>query len=361
MAKEGIAKVSRLTRWQRIGIAMLLLGTGLAVAGVVFVFSGVYNIGAGREHWSITNFAITILRDRSIAVAASDIPVPELDDPDLYLLGEQHFRRGCATCHGMPGERTSPIYANMLPSPPDLAYALEDYGAAEVYWIIYHGLKFTGMPAWSGPDRGDEVWPLVAYLARAGRLPPEELSARAAARADAPTRCDDCHDSDAGPGVSDLVPRLAGLPEAYLRRAMMEYRNGMRDSGIMAPVAYDLSDTEIAEFASYYADLTALDFSDDGEIETNTLGETIALRGLPQSNVPACASCHGGDAAKAPPLAGQSRRYMNNQLGLWRTQPHRFGSPAGRLMGEIGERLTTDEADAVSAYYAAQPAAEASR
>ena len=100
MPEDKVVKVRQLTRWQRIGVASLFVMGAMVLGGAAFVLSGIYNIGASREHWSLTNFIITILRDRSISVAASGIDIPNLDDPELFLLGAQHYRGGCDTCHG---------------------------------------------------------------------------------------------------------------------------------------------------------------------------------------------------------------------------------------------------------------------
>jgi hypothetical protein len=37
----------------------------------------------------------------------------------------------------------------LYPSPPDLAKAALLYSSAELFWILEHGIKMTGMPAWS--------------------------------------------------------------------------------------------------------------------------------------------------------------------------------------------------------------------
>jgi len=80
MPESDVVKVRQLTRWQRIGVASLFVAGALFLGGIVFILSGIYNIGAAREHWSITNFIITILRDRSISVASNGVEVPNLND-----------------------------------------------------------------------------------------------------------------------------------------------------------------------------------------------------------------------------------------------------------------------------------------
>lgn len=353
MAKEKVVKVRQLTRWQRIGVASLFVIAAMVIGGVVFVLSGIYNIGASRDHWSFTNFIITILRDRSISVASNGIEVPELEDPDLYQLGQQHFLGACTSCHGIPGQPSNPIYSNMLPQPPDLTGAFEGYDARQVFWIVDHGLKYTGMPAWPGADRPDEVWSVVAYLKRLnGEGPPDQTAfSEEAEEARTFDTCVRCHgDADAAP-VSALVPRLGGLSEAYLARTLEEYRNGQRASGFMAPIAHDMSDAEIADIAAYYAGLPAAGRSSAADPALVTEGRDIADSGVAEQDVPACTSCHNGSDPQVPSLAGQSARYLETQLKIWRNSGYRSGSAQGRLMAFIATRLSAADAEAVSAYY----------
>ncbi|MHA6298324.1 c-type cytochrome [Devosia sp. CAU 1758] len=362
MAEEKVVKVRQLTRWQRIGFASLLVVGAMVIGGVVFVLSGIYNIGASREHWSFTNFVITILRDRSVSVAASNIDVPDLEDLDLYRLGREHFLGACTSCHGVPGQPLNPIYANMLPQPPDLTGAFEDYGAREVFWIIDHGLKYTGMPAWPGDDRPDEVWSMVAYLKRLNEEGPQDEAAFAetAENARKLDTCGRCHGDAGTEPVSTLVPRLDGLPEAYLVRALEEYRDGLRASGFMAPIAHDMGDDEIADMAAYYAGLTAGGIGGRADPALVARGLEIAAGGISEQDVPACASCHNGSDPQVPPLAGQSARYMETQLKVWRNGDYRSGSAYGRLMAFIAKRLDAQDAEAVSAYYESLAPAEVS-
>ena len=34
----------------------------------------------------------------------------------------------------------------------------------ELLYLVKHGIKFTGMPAWTALQRDDEVWAVVAFL-----------------------------------------------------------------------------------------------------------------------------------------------------------------------------------------------------
>ena len=53
------------------------------------------------------------------------------------------------------------------------------------------------------------------------------------------------------------VPKLGGQHEAYLAKALQQYRSGARSHPSMRAIATSLSDKDIADLAAYYAGATA--------------------------------------------------------------------------------------------------------
>jgi cytochrome c553 len=68
--------------------------------------------------------------------------------------------------------------------------------------------------------------------------------------------CTGCHGIDgwrtAFPEVYH-VPKIRGQHEAYLLKALHEYRNGERSHPSMRAIAASLSEQEMADLAAYYA------------------------------------------------------------------------------------------------------------
>jgi hypothetical protein len=53
----------------------------------------------------------------------------------------------------------------MYPTPPVLTDAARIYTPGELFWILRHGIKMSGMPAW--PDHSDDdLWDIIAFLER---------------------------------------------------------------------------------------------------------------------------------------------------------------------------------------------------
>lgn len=358
------------------GAALALAAGGLAAGAVAGL--GLYDVRASSGHWGLVTRAFELARDRAIAAQAESVPRPDHNDPGLAALGAQHYAGACAPCHGRPGGEGNPTMARMLPPPPDLAGAARDYDAEELRFIVLHGLKFAGMPAWPTEARPDEPWALVAFLlaldrdgpgaydalAR-GALGEEAEGPAAAAQGDEPAalaRCARCHGDAARAPVDDLVPPLGGQGEAYLARALTEYRDEVRPSGIMAAVAHVLSDREIAALARAYAGLrTPAPEVAPATPEALARGEALAARGDPAAEVPACAACHAGaSAAWAGRLDGLPQAYLESQLALFagveETHGQDRGSTAsGAVMAEAARGLTPAMIADVAAFYASLP------
>jgi mono/diheme cytochrome c family protein len=168
----------KLVKW------LLLMGTATLLAGTAFVYSGVYPMGADVPHTRMTYWLLETLRERSIARASATIQVPDLSSPDLLLSGGPDYNEMCAQCHLKPGNKNSDISLGLYPSPPNLSLAPDDHahghGADEIasaqrqFWIIKHGIKASGMPAW-GPTHDDQrIWAMVAFIRKLPTLTPEQ-------------------------------------------------------------------------------------------------------------------------------------------------------------------------------------------
>jgi cytochrome c553 len=349
------------------------LAAGLALAVFLFAWSGLYNVAASRGHWAVVEWFLDFGMRNSVARRAMLIEAPGLDDPELVKLGAGHFHGGCAFCHGAPGMSVSPIARHMLPPPPDLARAMRTWSDQELFWIVQHGIKYTGMPGWVATERADEIWAVVAFLRHLPALDADGYSqlalggvrlrsqdgkalATIESNAQAVGACARCHGAEASGPTNALVPRLHGQPVEFLATALREYAQGVRRSGIMQPLAADLGNDDIRRLAEYYAKLAPPKLrvvSADKSLLDR--GERLVTIGDAANGVPACNACHGRDALPAyPRLAGQSAAYMRGQLQLWRAGHHAV-TAGGAIMAPIAQRLDDQDIAAVTAYLASLP------
>jgi cytochrome c553 len=340
--------------------ALIVVGGGVLLA-TLWVLSGGYNVAASAKHFYVTDWMLKLVLYRSVDTYSSGIEVPALDDPGLVQLGARHFATGCQPCHAGPGIDQSPIVSSMYPAAPQLGYNVKDWEKRELFWVVRHGLKFTGMPHWPGAGRDDEVWAVVAFLGQLPDMSPQQYAeltgvTNAGERgfslggpASAAT-CLGCHgDADNAP-VAQLVPSLNGQNAAYLVRALEAYAAGKRESGMMEPLATAMSASDRERYAADFAAL-APPAPAAPRGEGSTRGEQIAAEGIARQNIPPCAACHSsGKSGQFPRLEGLSAKYIATQLRLFRAGT-RSGTPYAAIMAPIAERLTDEQIADVAAYF----------
>jgi cytochrome c553 len=347
---------------------------GAIVIAAVGVLSGVVPIKASSGHWRITAVFLDFAKTRSVSTHAWGTEAPPLDDEALVLRGAGQYENACLPCHGGPGRRVPPVMAAMTPPPPELRDRLTRWAPEELFTIVKHGIKFTGMPAWPAQQRDDEVWAMVAFLRRMPQL--DAAAYRRLAYGDAGNASDAspsmpsmgsqpppiavrnvcwrCHGVDGtgrGPGA---FPSLAGQRAEYLYASLRAFADRSRFSGVMSGIAANLDDDAMRSAATYYAGLAPRKSQRQDDPSGIARGAAIASRGVPDRDIPACVECHGPtDRPKNPSyprLGGQHVRYLAQQLRLLQER-RRGGSANVTLMHVFVDRLRQDEIQDVTLYY----------
>ncbi|HXW07479.1 MAG TPA: c-type cytochrome [Vicinamibacterales bacterium] len=364
--------------WLAGGVATVVLA---AIAGAIVFVSGIVPIKASSGHWAITAWLLDVAKQRSVSTHTIGTRVPPLEGAALAMKGAAHFEFGCAPCHGSPVLQQPTIASRMTPTPPDLRQAGSTFEPAELFYIVKHGIKFTGMPAWPAHTRDDEVWAMVAFLRRLPSLDARgyvELAAPHDA-ADMPDplesltpprsvpdaireSCARCHGADGLGRGTGAFPKLAGQRPAYLLASLEAYARGQRHSGIMQPAAAPLDRDEMRQIAEYYSGLDgggsalgSLHAETRADTGAEDLGRRIATRGLPDQLIPPCIECHGpGEQPRNPHyprLAGQYAEYLELQLRLFKAG-QRGGTSYASIMHKVASRLSEDQMQAVASYLA---------
>jgi cytochrome c553 len=358
-------------RWPRLAIPALATVAGVLVfAGIT---AGLVPIAASAGHWPITEWLLHYAMRRAVATQSLTAPAApsELDSDEFVLRGAGHFEVGCRPCHGAPGDRLPVVAHAMTPHPPELAPRVPTWRTRELFYIVKHGVKFTGMPAWPATQRNDEVWAVVAFLRQlpgmqAGdyeRLVRSDgvLLTDLMGGVDEPLSppdvvveiCARCHGIDGnGRGVG-AFPKLAGQRLEYMRRAFHAYADGRRHSGIMQPIVANLPEESRHHALQFYASLKPMRSHQAVDGELAAQGAAIALNGVEEQSIPACVTCHSRADANAayPLLAGQYPNYIEQQLRLLQER-RRGGSEFVHIMHTFVDRLSEQQMAAVAAYFA---------
>jgi cytochrome c553 len=315
---------------------------------------------------------------RSVERHARAIEPPPLDEPALIHRGMRFFETDCVPCHGAPGVRRDDANDHLVPLPPELSRIVDEWRPRELFWIVKHGIKATGMPAWGPTHRDDEIWSVVAFMRALAGMRPEQYRTmtrvpraeraigaiglgRSVALAGPAVKhsaaCARCHGLDGVGHATGAFPRIDGQDAAYLREALRSYASGERPSGIMGSLIRGLSEEELAAVVEHYAGAGRRDAPTAAGVDEAALelGRSLAERGAPQQGVPPCADCHGIDGVRGKPmvpyLAGQYADYTELQLLLWR-EGVRGADSAAAPMAEIARRLDERQIAAVALYYA---------
>lgn len=338
--------------WKHLGTAFVAMAAG----GTLIAWLGLIDVRASTGHWRITDWFLHFVMGSSIRTAALGTAVPDLDNPAYLPLAAGHYETACAGCHGSPERSRSPVTLGMLPPPPALDDVVRSWTDAQLFEIVKHGVRYTGMPAWPAANRDDEVWAMVAFLRRYPQLDAESyraLTGDPRAQGDSASDplvagCDSCH-APARLQNDSLIPILDGQSEAYLLQSLRAFRRGSRPSGVMQAVVGQLDDESMVLLARFYAERTSPARRD--KLVLGLVSNGDAARGIP-----ACMNCHdrGGLNPAYPSLRSLSRNYIRNQLRLFQADL-RGGGAYRDLMVRAAKNLTQEDIEALARYYGETP------
>lgn len=149
--------------WKSFSLGALAAVLLALIVALLVVLSGGYNIAATERHTAIGEWALDTTFTNSVQGHAEDLDPPELT-PAMVDAGAPEYKAMCAHCHGGVGEGREEWAEGMRPKPPALASAADDWTATEVFWLVKHGAKMTGMPAF-GPTHDDAtIWNIAAFV-----------------------------------------------------------------------------------------------------------------------------------------------------------------------------------------------------
>lgn len=156
-------------------VVVLLLA--LAAFAGVFIYAGLYNIGADAPHSGFVYNALQELRERSIDSRARNIRAPaDLHSPKRVAAGAGLYAEMCTGCHLGPGVEKSELSQGLYPRAPELARGT-DLTPAQQFWVVKHGVKLTAMPAWGKTHSDALIWDMVAFLQAMPKMTPEQFKA----------------------------------------------------------------------------------------------------------------------------------------------------------------------------------------
>lgn len=156
-----------------VAAAVILAGTGFAY----LKSTGLSTRGEpGRIETTIATSARSLAIPSSARALQNPIPVSS----EVIAEGMAHYADHCATCHANDGSGKTEMGQGLFPKAPDMRLpATQDLSDGELFYVIEHGIRFTGMPGWrTGTASGEtSSWQLVHFMRHLPKLTSAELEA----------------------------------------------------------------------------------------------------------------------------------------------------------------------------------------
>jgi len=193
-------------------IGGIIIGV-LALAGGVYAYLhyGLFDMRADRPNGRLEMAYMNDAMDRYAGRHAPKVRNP-LPLTDATLIGGiAVYKSNCAGCHGGPDMPESALGAGFNPPAPQFVKDAPDMPENQNYWIIRHGVKMTGMPAWEKVLAESDIWKVTTFVGRMGEL--DKLSpAVQQAWKGSPAVAAPPASAEPAPG-SEAAPRPAPTPE----------------------------------------------------------------------------------------------------------------------------------------------------
>lgn len=144
--------------WIILVLAVLILLVGFAASRA--------SISALDEPGKMETAMATKAKHVIVSRAAAKLHVAEIPNSAASAnTGQVLFSIECSACHGKDGRTPTHIGQSMYPRVPDLGSAeIQTWSDPELFWIIQHGVRLSGMPGFQKFDTDEQLWHLVHYI-----------------------------------------------------------------------------------------------------------------------------------------------------------------------------------------------------
>jgi thiosulfate dehydrogenase len=151
----------------------VLIGIVLVPLGLLFVLrAGFWPTAATSQPPSWESRLASRALQASVERVAPAEPNPISANEENLLAGMKTFKNGCAGCHGDADGPSRWGTTAFYPRVPQFAQEPPRLTEPQMFWIVKHGVRYTGMAAWDGLLNDDETWKVVTFLSHLEHLPP---------------------------------------------------------------------------------------------------------------------------------------------------------------------------------------------
>jgi mono/diheme cytochrome c family protein len=155
-----------------------ILIVGLAAAVAVLGYVRATGLRADVRPGSVETRIARAVRSFAVSAADRNRTNPVAASADAVAAGRAHFADHCASCHANDGSGETELGRGMYPPPPDMRLeATQRLTDGEIFHVIEHGIRFTGMPGFATGDAEHEAesWQLVHFIRHLPKLSAAEI------------------------------------------------------------------------------------------------------------------------------------------------------------------------------------------
>lgn len=149
------------------GIAVLLL------AAFCYVRLGFIDPRADKDVSLLESKIAMPSLDAAVDRRATETPNPvQLTDANL-IVGMKIYQTNCASCHGDIHRPKGMLANSLYPRAPQFLEDAPDMPEHQNFYIIQHGIRMSGMPAWKQVLSEQEIWQVTSFLSHMDKLSPQ--------------------------------------------------------------------------------------------------------------------------------------------------------------------------------------------
>ena len=146
----------------------------IALSGLLLIFaiaaavrSGIVPVNADSAPSFLETRLLPMVLHASVTRGAKQIRSRPLGDEDVTA-GKEIYVGLCAECHGRLDGRSGVLGLSLYPPAPQFSAHASSYSGAELFWVIKHGIRDTGMPAWGTRLSDQDAWNVAAFVKSLG-------------------------------------------------------------------------------------------------------------------------------------------------------------------------------------------------
>lgn len=109
--------------------------------------------------------------DASVRLRAPQAQNPVAATDDNLVAGLKIYQNNCAGCHGDIHQPHAVFGDSFYPRAPQFMEDAPDMPENQNFYIIQHGIRLSGMPAWRSTLKEEEMWQVTTFLSHMDKLP----------------------------------------------------------------------------------------------------------------------------------------------------------------------------------------------